>query len=297
VFRRGALLGLLAAPGLSCASAPPAKPDLEPARAAVERAREAGASERAPDEFARAQDHLKRAEAAAAEPGLAQQAACLAELTVATAECSVQLASAQSEAERQAAALGKPGESERLAAARLKKAEEEQRRLEERVAVLVRDLDLTETEVIRTKARLQGLETKADATSVVAETRVLIRRLQEQRGRSPAVHRSQELLERAEQMIEDGNFGAATFMALKAQELIKDARRGALVEEGHRPAPKRQYVVTASLANLRSEPSRDAPISGQLKKGDSVEATAQRGEWLHVKAGSVSGWVFRELVE
>ncbi len=295
---------MLAVPALGCASAPPAKLDLEPARAAVEKARAAGAPEKAPEEFAAAEGHLKEAEAAATRPRQAERAACLGDLVVSEAACSVRLtqadaralAQAQAQAERLSGVQKEAAEADRLAA-RAKKAEEDQRRLEERVAVLARDLELTETEVIRTKARLQGLETKADATSVIAETRVQIRRTQEQHGRSLAVIRSHELLDRAEQMVEDGNFGAAAFMALKAQELTKDVRRGAPLEAGDRPAPKRQYVVVATLANLRSEPSREAAVSGRVKKGDSLEATALRGEWLQVKTGSLAGWILRALVE
>lgn len=288
---------LLAVPVLACASAGPggAKVDLAPARAAVEKAREVGAAEKAPDSLARAESHLKQAEAAAAEPGRAQQASCLADLAEAEAECSTRLSWVQAEADRLPEAQQEAaGEAERLAA-RAKKAEDEQRRLEERVAVLMRDLELTETEVIRIKARLQGLETKADATSVIAETRVLIRRLQDQRGRTPAVVRSLELLDRSEQMVEEGNFGASTFLALKAQELLKDLRRGG--EEPDRPAPKRQYTVTAGRANLRAGPALDAALVGSLKKGDVIEALAQRGEWLQVKLGDKKAWISRSLVE
>lgn len=290
------ILCLLAVPALACASAGGAKIDLAPARAAVEKARAAGAPEKAPQDFARAEGHLKEAETALAQPGRSQQAACLADLVVSEAECSTRLASVQAQADRLPEAQKEAAEAD-LLSSRLKKFEDEQRRLEERVAVLLRDLELTETEVIRTKARLQGLETKADSTSVIAETRVLIRRHQEQRGRTPAIVRSQELLDRAEQMIEEGNFGAATFLAMKAQELIKDVRRGGGEESGDKAASKRNYSVVANVAYLRREPSREAPIVGTVKKGELLEATAQRGDWLRVKAGAKSGWIFRALVE
>lgn len=295
VFRRRVICFLLAAPALACASAGGAKVDLTPARVAVQKAREAGAPEKAPQDFTKAEGHLKEAETALATRSGSQQAACLADLVVSEAECSARLASVQTQADRLPEVQKEAAEADRLSS-RLKKSEDEQRRLEERVSVLLRDLELTETEVIRTKARLQGLETKADATSVIAETRVLIRRHQEHRGRTPANVRSLELLERAEQMIEDGNFGAATFLSLKAQELIKDGRRGG-EEADKSAAPKRTYAVTASVANLRKEPSRAAPIVGSVKKGELLEATSQRGDWLEVKAGAKSGWIHRTLVE
>jgi len=286
---------------VACASTPKAKTvDLEPARAAVQKAREAGAAEKAGLDLARAEDHLKAAEAAAAQSGQADRAACLTELAAYEADCALRLASVQPEAVRPAEAPKEAIESAELKA-RLKKAEEDQRHLEERVAVLLRDLDLTETEVIRTKAKLQGLETKADATSVIAETRVLYRRALEQRGRTPGLLRCEELLNRAESMVEANNHGAAVFMALKAQELLKDVRRAAFVspttDRGDRPAPKKAYSVVAETANLRREPSRSAPVIQQLKKGAQLEAMLQRVDWLQVRAGEATGWIARELVE
>ena len=297
VVRRAVFaLGALAIFG--CASSPRTKVDLQPARTAVQKAREAGAAEKAPQDFARAEGHLKAAEAALAQPERSDKAACLTEMATYEAECAFRLTTVEAEAERLPEVQKEAVEAGQLAT-RLKKAEEEQRRLEERVAVLVRDLDLTETEVIRTKAKLQGLETKADATSVIAETRVLFRRMLQQRGRTPSLVRCEELLDRAEAMVEANNHGAAVFMALKAQELLKDVRRGsaAAPEEAERSAPKKQYVVVAELANLRREPSRNAPVVRQLKKGAVLEASQIRGDWLQVQAGDATGWIARTLVE
>jgi hypothetical protein len=299
VFRDAVLaLGALTASG--CASAPRTPPvDLEPARAAVMKAREAGAGEKAGADLARAEKHLKAAEAAAARPDEADTAACLTEMAAYEAECALRLVSKDAAAELLEAPKDAPEAGELQA--RLRKAEEDHRQLEERNAVLLRDLDLTETEVIRTKAKLQGLETKADATSVIAETRVLYRRALQQRGRTPSLLRCEELLNRAETMVEANNHGAAVFMALKVQELLKDARRAPVApvadRETEQPAPKKLYTVVAETANLRRDPSRNAPVVQRLKKGTSLEATRLRGDWLQVRAGEASGWIARALVE
>ncbi|HET7293886.1 MAG TPA: SH3 domain-containing protein [Vicinamibacteria bacterium] len=299
MFRRTAVaLGALAI--LACASAPQSKVDLQPARTAVQKAREAGAARKAPEDLALAEGHLKAAESAAAQPEQADKAACLSELAAYEADCALRLTTVEAQAERLPAAEKGAAEAEQLQD-RLKRAEEDYRRLEERVAVLTRDLDLTETEVIRTKAKLQGLETKADATSVIAETRVLFRRALQQRGRTPSLLRCEELLDRAEAMVEANNHGAAVFMALKVQELLKDTRRSfsatASEDGGDRPAPKRQYTVTAEFANLRTEPSRSGAVVQRIKKGTLLEATRQRGDWLQVQVGDATGWIARALVE
>jgi hypothetical protein len=104
----------------------------------------------------------------------------------------------------QARAERSAGEAEK-AQAELVRAEDERRRLEERVAVLQRDLDLTEDEVVRTKAKLKGLETKAAASSALAEAHIMMRRLAEDHARPALLSRCQELLDRAEQQISDEN--------------------------------------------------------------------------------------------
>ena len=222
---------LLALPALACASSAP-KPgapgptrrvDLGRARAAVEEARKAGAPQRAADTFKQAESHLREAESLAARGAAvpvdrAQRAEFLGRLATAEAHCATNLARLSS-----AAGGSRAGRDD--GDARYRRAEEERRRLEERVALLQRELELTEMEVVRTKARLQGIETKAEASSAIAEARILVSRL-DARDRA-TVSRCQELLDKAEQQINENNFGAAVFFARKAQDIATKAREPA----------------------------------------------------------------------
>jgi chromosome segregation ATPase len=218
---------LLVLPLTACASAaktakPPGPVDLGPARAAVEDARRAGAPQSAAEAFQQAEAHLDEAEALQASGTLtvetALRAEFLARLAGAEARCAASLArlSAKKSAPDEAAARRDD------LAGRLRRAEEERRRLEERVALLQRELELTETEVIRTKARLQGTETKADASSAIAEARILMGRV-DSRDRA-TLGRCQELLSKAEKQINENNFGAAVFFARKVQDIVARAR-------------------------------------------------------------------------
>ncbi|HVR72642.1 MAG TPA: DUF4398 domain-containing protein [Vicinamibacteria bacterium] len=221
---------LIVLPAVACASAgakSPAGPgrlvDLKAARAAVEEARRAGAPQRAAETFRRAESHLKEAEGLAGRGTVtvaadkAQQAEFLGRLATAEARCATNLARLPPAAPADKTARG--GDE---AAARLRRADEERRRLEERVALLQRELELTEMEVVRTKARLQGIETKAEASSAIAEARILMTRLAA-RDRA-TLSRCQELLDKAEQQISENNFGAAVFFARKAQDIATKAR-------------------------------------------------------------------------
>jgi hypothetical protein len=218
---------LLVLPLAACASAggggKPAHPvDLGPARAAVEEARTAGAPERATETFRDAETHLQQAEALSTGGRLtsegAQRVELLGRLAAAEARCAATLV----KLDAKSAPHEKPRAEDAEMAGRLRRSQEERKRLEERLAILQRELELTETEVVRTKARLQGIETKAEASSAIAEARILIGRLGAH-DRATLL-RCQELLAKAEQQIGENNFGAAVFFARKAQEIANKSR-------------------------------------------------------------------------
>jgi hypothetical protein len=224
---------LLLLPAVACASAGGGRGgaaragsrqvDLKAARVAVDEARRAGALQRAADTFRQAESHLKEAVALAGRGAVAadkaQRAEFLGRLATAEARCATNLARlyVPGAAGDKAARADDPE-----AATRLRRAEDERRRLEERVSLLQRELELTEMEVVRTKARLQGIETKAEASSAIAEARILMTRL-DARDRA-TLSRCQELLDKAEHQIGENNFGAAVFFARKAQDIATKSR-------------------------------------------------------------------------
>jgi hypothetical protein len=293
-WARAALLAPVITAG--CAAKPPRAVDLSSARQALDAARAGGAAERAPEQLTRAEAYLEEAEALAA--GTQAADACRAEglgrLVVAEASCAEALSRAASDDATLPAATASP-EAERLAG-RLRRAEDDARRLEERVTVLQRDLEMTETEVIRTKARLKGTETKAEASSALAEARILMRRLADERARPASLARGQELIARAEELLRQENFSAAAFFALKAQELATRPHE-TRTAPSERPAPKPRYVVRASLANIRRGPGPDEPVVGKAPREAVVEALAVRGDWVKVTHAGVTGWIHRSLLE
>jgi hypothetical protein len=218
---RAAVVAGFAGLSFACASSgarSPVRVNLAPARAAVEEARKAGASEHAPEPFKRAQDQLGRAEglARSASPDDTVEAQRLADVATAEARGAAAVARLAGEMKRAGVTPGATGD--RSLAARLRRAEEEQRRLEDRVELLQRDLEVTETELIRSKARLKGNETKAEASAAVAEAQILANRLAQDRTKASILARCRESLAKAEEQLGLGNFGAAIFFALKAQD-------------------------------------------------------------------------------
>jgi cell division protein FtsB len=227
---RSIRVSALAAAGFlaACASAPKRTAvDLGAARAQLEEARVAAASVPVAQEcVGRADEHLKGAESLAQAGGSAERARgeALAQLSLAETRCALDLVGLVGE--RGKASRPATSEREEAQAARLRRAEAEEHRLEERVSLLQRNLEMTETELIRTKARLKGTESKADASAAIAEARVLMRRALDARGRSARLNLCQEKLDRAEKLLAADNYGAAVFFAAQAQELLGGLQRG-----------------------------------------------------------------------
>jgi hypothetical protein len=283
---------------LACATGGPArKVDLAPARAAVEEARQAGAPDRAAQSFAKAETHLKEAEAALVRGGAvgSADAGRLADLALVEANCAAGLARAALD---QAKARVPAAEAERLTT-RLRRADDEQRRLEDRVNLLLRELELTETELIRSKARLKGNETKAEASAAIAEARTLARRLEQDKGRASTLARCREALAKAEDQLLSGNFGAAIFFAMKAQDTVTkspDAPAGpeATPADG---SPTQASFRARAAVNIRKGPAATDPVVAKAPSGTSLAALATRGDWVKVSYQGVIGWVRRDLLQ
>jgi len=115
----------------------------------------------------------------------------------------------------------------------VRKLEEDNKRLEERIALLLHDLDVTETEIIRTKARLKGIETKAEASSAIAEARILMGRL-DAKANAATLSMCEDSLAKAEKQLQQENYGAALFFAMKAQDAATKAQES---PDSRRPSP------------------------------------------------------------
>ncbi len=205
--------------------------DLTEAQRALEQARAEPAVAREGQCLAQAEQAFSRAEALASSTDRRERAESerLAGLALAGARCALENAQQRVESER---LLGERAQEIERVKRDLREAQDARRRLEERAAVLTRDLELTEAEVIESKARLRKLETKTEDSASEAEARILIRRVNEdirrvgeERASSTTLARCHELLKRADQQLRERNYGAAVFFATRAQGLLSPGRR------------------------------------------------------------------------
>jgi hypothetical protein len=197
----------------SCARNPAPDVDLTPARSAVAAARAAGADTRARDELKRAVERLAEAEALVSrhDRGTVPRAEMLAAL--AAAEAALATVTARGTSAPPAAGRSRSSDSAAL------------KRLEDQVELLTRELEMADAEIMRSRAK--GIDTKAEASSAIAEARILMKRAGEDRTRATEVKRCRELIDEAEKELERESYGAARWRALKCQRLLEDTRRPA----------------------------------------------------------------------
>jgi hypothetical protein len=285
--------------GAGCASARGrGTVNLQPARQALQEARDAGAPRTAAASFSAAEAQLKKAEDLALDKKRteAREAAASAEwmarLAAAEARCAASSATARTEFQT----IQTRNDSEvRNLQARVRRSEDEQRRLEEELAAEKRDLEVTEMELIRTKARLKGLETKAEASSAIAEARILLKRANGRAG--PLLLSGEQSLAKAEQQLRDENFGAANFFALKAQDFATRAQEAP--EARSRAVLPLSVRVSVSRANLRGGPGLNQKVLALLPRGTTlfVRSASPNGDWFEVTHGEKTAWISRSVVE
>jgi hypothetical protein len=288
---------------LGCAShpaAPPAAPvDLAPAKQAVENARAAGAEAKAPQGYAQAVEYLRQAEAAAgeADPAASSRAECLTKLAVAGAQCAMNTAQltvvrpvAQSPSSQGSGSASRAELADLRS--RLEASQAEKKRLEEHVALLERERDILNREILRTKSRLKGAATSEEVSSAIAEARILASRVPP--GAGPLLARCNESIDKASSEFKSDNLETALFFALEAQEEASGA--GASTSPGPSATLKKSYTVK-SPANLRAGPGTGEAVLQTLAAGSQVSALGAQGEWVHVQSGTASGWVHRDLLE
>lgn len=174
--------------------------------------------------------------------------------------------------------------------------------LEERNAALEAELAGAVEEVLRSKSGARGVQSRAVAVSRISEVRVELDALPARvSGTADRIERANELLNRADGALADGNFGGASYLAERAYELIRQARLVAAMSGDDGAdliaiVPPRSLEVVSN-ANLREGPGTNHARIGGVATGDRVEAEARSGNWYRVRTESgLVAWVHRRLV-
>ena len=162
-------------------------------------------------------------------------------------------------------------------------------------------------EVVRAKAKLRSLESKAEAASNLAEAELAMKTL---KGRS-AGHEPDADSERAEVLLKLGadefkkeNYGGALYVTSQAKTLIRESQERSLSREHVSPVQgESAFTLPVPLrlvgnGKFREHPALSAKTLTTLEDGTPIVGYSYKGQWVHVRTedGRI-GWVHASVVE
>ena len=161
-------------------------------------------------------------------------------------------------------------------------------------------------EVVRAKAKLRSLESKAEAASDMAEAEIAVKALKghlQNQEADPDVLKAEKLLKMSVQEFENENYGGALYLTSQAKGHIRASqmRSGSLEKiepvEGEilfaQPVP----LKVLATCNLRQGPGIQSKILSKLEKATTLIGYSYKGHWVRVTSeGGTSGWIYQNLV-
>lgn len=174
-------------------------------------------------------------------------------------------------------------------------------------------LDEAIVEVVRAKAKLRSLESKAEAASEMAEAEIAITILKARLAgqvKNPEIVKAEKLITMAVKEFQQENYGGAVFLTSQAKGHIKTAQmrldgRKERLEARRKLSPVAGETLFAlpiqlqalKTSNLRKAPDLKSTILTTLDKGTPLIGYSHKGEWVRVlQEDGTSGWIFQTLV-
>jgi hypothetical protein len=171
---------------------------------------------------------------------------------------------------------------------------------------LDRRLDEAILEVVRTKAKLRSLDSKAEAVSALAEGEIALKAL---KANVPGVENDADFLQAAELLKASGlelkkeNFGGALYLATQAKSIINESQERSTgrvrtpMMAGEVPFAAPLPLRLVSSSKVREGPGLDSKVLFTLPEGTALVGYSYRGLWVRVSGeGARNGWVYYNLI-
>ncbi len=185
--------------------------------------------------------------------------------------------------------------------------------LEERLNSQQVMLDEAIQEVVRAKAKLRSLETKAEAASDMAEAEIAVKALKVKlagRGSDPEIAKAEQLLNMGVKEFERENYGGALYLTTQAKGQIKtaemrlggrkmpsDVRKELKPVAGEALFAQPIPLQVLKTSNLRELPDLKSNILATLEKGTPLIGYSYKDQWVRVTMeDGTAGWIFQTLV-
>jgi len=186
--------------------------------------------------------------------------------------------------------------------------ETQMKEMEMHQASLQVKIDEAIQEVVRAKARLRSLESRAEAASNMAETEVVLKMLRTQRpdmADSPEFLQAEQLLKMSTQEFKKENYGGALYLAAQAKDQIKLSQtQPQRVEKGSTallpgevPFALPLDLLVLKTSNIREGPGLDYKVLDTVTANSSLKGYSYKGQWVRVEGeNNLKGWIFQNLV-
>lgn len=162
-------------------------------------------------------------------------------------------------------------------------------------------------EVVRAKAKLRSLETKAETVSALAEGEIALKALRtsvpDQENDAKAA-KAAELLKASAGELKKENYSGALYLATQAKALIReDEERSKQREKKAMMAGELAFAMplplqTVSQTKVKEGPSLDSKALFVVKQGTPFVGYSFKGPWVRVRAeDGRSGWLYYKVVD
>ena len=160
-----------------------------------------------------------------------------------------------------------------------------------RLAAMEAARDDAVKEVVRTRARIQGMASPAEAAAMFAEARVILDRMKEDAFNEQAldyISQGRRYLQDGRKEMENQNPGGAAYLF----DLIST------LYESYGGIDSKTLTVSTRMVNLREMPDPSSKKLGVLSRGDKVKGQKKKGDWIQVRTTSgLQGWVHSKYLK
>ena len=177
--------------------------------------------------------------------------------------------------------------------------------LDLQIVGLQRQLDQAIQEVVRTKAKLASVESRAEAASELAEAEIALKALRSRidPGEVPEALQAHRLLVMGTREFQRSNYGGALFLTAQAKSQIRavvtrlDAKGTVEPTGGETPFSLPLQLQLRTRSNVRSGPGLGFEIVATLDAGSALTGLSYRGDWVRVESSDgTPGWIHQELI-
>lgn len=172
---------------------------------------------------------------------------------------------------------------------------------------LDRRLDDAILEVVRAKAKLRSVDSKAEAVSTLAEAEIALNALNE-KGSSSAkdshVLQAERLLRASGLELKKENYGGALYLATQAKSILMQGQERSIGRQrtpmlpGEVPFDLPLPLRSISASKVREGPGLDFKVLFSLPDGAPIEGLSYKASWVRVRSeDGRGGWVYYSLID